>query len=79
MGRHDGINQIRDKEMCICPIGLMHIYYSMCFYYLLLLVIHLLSSDNLGDVLMYLSLHVIRCISVGHLYVCQTVGVWIEK
>ena len=42
-------------------------------------VIHVLLLDKLGDLLMYLSLSAIRCISAEPLYVCQTVGVWIGK
>ena len=60
-------------------IGLMHVYYSMYFYYLLLFVIHVLSLDKLRDLLRYLSLSVMGCISAELLYVCQTVSVWIGK
>ena len=65
--------------MCILSIGLMHVYYSMYFYYLLLFVIYVLSLDKLWDLLMYLSLSVMCCISAELSYVCQTVGVWIGK
>ena len=37
---------IRHKEVCILRIGLMYVYYSMYFYYLLLFVIHMLSLDK---------------------------------
>ena len=57
----------------------MHIYNWMYFYYLLWFVIHVLSLDKLGDLLMYPSLSVMRCISTELLYVYQTVGVWIGK
>ena len=60
-------------------IGLIHVYYSMYFYYLLLCVIYVLSLDKLCDLLMYLSLSVMCCISAELSYVCQTVGVWIGK
>ena len=79
MGRQDGVKEIRHKEVCVLRIGLMHVYYLMYFYYLLLFVIHVLSLDKFGDLLMYLSLSAIRCISAEPLYVCQTVGVWIGK
>ena len=57
----------------------MHVDYSMYFYYLLLFVIQVLSLDELEDLLMYLSLSVMRYISAELSYVCQTVGVWIGK
>ena len=76
-GRQNGVKGIRHKEVCVLRIGLMNIYYSMYFYYLLLLVIHVLSWDKVGDLLMYLSLSVMRCVSAELSYVCQTVGVWI--
>ena len=60
MGRQDGVKGIRHKEVCVCTIGLMHVYYSMSFYYLLLFVIHLLLLDKLGYLLMYLGLSVMR-------------------
>ena len=69
----------RSKEVCVLRIGLMHVYYSMYFYYLLLFVTPVLSLDKLGDLLMYFSLSVMRCISAELLYVCQTVGVCIRK
>ena len=79
MGRQDGVKGIRHKEVCVRRIGLMHVYYSMYFHYLLLFVIHVLLLDKFRDLLMYLSLSVRRCISAEPLYVCQTVGVWIGK
>ena len=79
MGRRDGVKGIRHKEVCVLRIGLMHVYHSMYFHYLLLFVIHVLLLNKLGDLLMYLSLSAIRCISAEPLYVCQTVGVWIGK
>ena len=57
----------------------MHVYHSMYFHYLLLFVIHVLLLDKFGDLLMYLSLSVIRRISAELLYVCQTASVWIGK
>ena len=62
MGRQDGVKGIRHKEVCVLRIGLMHVYYSMYFCYFLLLVIHMLSLDKLVDLLMYLTLSVMRCI-----------------
>ena len=79
MGCQDGVKWIRHKEVCVLRIGLMHVYYSIYFYYLLLFVIHVLSLDKLGDLLMFLSLSAIRCISAELSYVCQTAGVWIGK
>ena len=79
MGRQEGVKGIRHKEVCVLRIGLMHVYYSMYFYYLLLFVIYMLSLDKLRDLLMYLSLSVMRCISAELLYVYHTVGVWIRK
>ena len=48
----------------------MHVYYSVYFYYLLLFVIHVLSLDQLGDLLMYLSLSMMRNITAELSYVC---------
>ena len=79
MGRQDDVKWIRHKEVYVLWIGLMHVYHSMYFHYLLLFIIHVLSLDKLGDLLMYLSLSVMCCISAELLYVCQTVGVWIGK
>ena len=79
MGRQDGVKGIRHKEVYVLRIGLMHVYHSMYFYYLLLFVIHVLLLDKLGDPLMYLSLSMICYISTELLYVCQTVSVWIGK
>ena len=75
MGYQDGVAGIRHKEVCVLRIGLMHVSYSMYFYYLLLFVIHVLLLDKLGDLLMYLTLRVMRCISAELSNVCQTVGV----
>ena len=79
MTSQDGVEGIRHKEVYVLRIGLMHIYYSIQFYYLLFFVIHLLFLNKLGDLLMYLSLSVMRCISAELSYVCQTVGVTIGK
>ena len=79
MGRYDDVNGIRYKQVSVLRIGLIHVYYSIYFHYLLLFVIHVISLDKHVDLLMYLSLSVIRCISAGLSYVCQTVGVWIGK
>ena len=75
MGRQDVIKGIRHKEVCVLRIGLMHVYHSMYFHYLFLFVIHVLLLDKLGDLLMYLSLSVMRCISAELSYVCQTIVV----
>ena len=55
MGRQDGVKWIRHKEVCVLRIGLIHVYHSMYFYYLLLFVSHVLSLDKLRDLLMHLS------------------------
>ena len=64
MGHQDGVNSIRHMEVCVLRIGLMYVYYSMYFYYLLLLIIHVLSLDKVEDLPMYLSLSVMHCILV---------------
>ena len=74
-----GVKGIRHKEVSVLRIGLMHVYYSIYLYYLLLFVTHVLSLDKLVDLLMYLSPSVIHCISVELSYVCQTAGAWIGK
>ena len=79
MGCQGGIKGIGHKKVCVLRIGLMHVYYSIYFHYLLFFVIHVLSLDKLGDLLMYLSLSAMGCISAELPYVCQTVGVWIGK
>ena len=79
MGRQHGVKEIRHKEVYVLRIGLMHVYHSMYFHDSPLFVIHVLSLDKLGDLLMYLSLSMIRCISAELLYICQTVGAWIGK
>ena len=79
MGRLDAVKGIRHKEVCFLRIGLMHVLYSMYFYFLLLFVIHVLSLAKFRDLLMYLSLSVMPCISAELSYACQTVGVWIGK
>ena len=77
MGPQDGVKGITHKEVCVHRIGLMHVYYSMYFYYLLLFFIHVLSLDKLGDLQLHLSLSVMHCTLAELSYVCQTVGVWI--
>ena len=75
MVHQDGVQGIRHKEVCVLKIGLTHVYYSMYVYYLLLFLIHVLSLDKLGDLLMYFSLRMMRYISPELLYTCGTVGV----
>ena len=70
MGRQDGVEWIRHQEVCVLRIGLMHVSYLMYFYHLLYYVIHVLSLDKLWDLLMHLSLHVMRCISAELSHVC---------
>ena len=79
MGRQHGIKRIRHKEVYVLRIGLMHVYYAIYFHYLLLFIIHVLLLDMLGDLLLYLSRSVMRCISAELLHACQTVGAWIGK
>ena len=79
MGCQDGVKRIRYKEVCFLSIGVMHVYYSIYFYYLLLFVIQVLSLHKLGDLLMYLSGSMMYCISAELSYVHQTIGVWIGK
>ena len=59
MGRQDNVKGIRHMKVCVLRIGLIHVYYSMYFYYLLLFLIHVLSLDKLGDLLLHLSLRMI--------------------
>ena len=61
---------IRHKEACVLSTGLIHPYHSMYFYYLLLFVIYVLPLDKLVDLLMYLSLSTIHCISTELSYIC---------
>ena len=63
MEHQDGDKRIRHKEVYLLRIDIMHVFYSMYFHYFLFFVIHLLSLDELGDLLMYLSLSVMSCIS----------------
>ena len=79
MGHQDGIKGIAQEEVCVLRIGLMHVYYWMYFYYLLLFVIHVLSLDKLRDRLIFLSLSLMCCISAVVLYRCQSAGVWIGQ
>ena len=72
MGRKDGVKGIRHMEVCVLRIRLIHLYYSMYFYYFLLFVIHVLLLNNLGDLLIYLSLTAIHCISAELSYISQT-------
>ena len=46
MGHWDGIKGIRHKEVCVLKSGLMHVYYLIYFYYLLLFVIYVLSLEE---------------------------------
>ena len=79
MGHQDCVKGIWHKEVCLVRIGLMHVYYLIHFYYLLLFVIHVSSFDKLRDLPMHLSLHVMRCISAELFHACQTVGIVIGK
>ena len=79
MEHQDDMKGIRHKDVCVLRIGHMHVYNSMYLYYLLLFVTHVLLLDALEDLLMYLSLSAMCCISAELSYVCQTVGIWIGK
>ena len=79
MARPDGVKGIRHAEVCVLRIALLHVYYSMYFYYLLLVVTHMLLLDKVGDLLLNFRLSVICCISAELLYVCVTVGVYIDE
>ena len=70
IGHQAGVKRIRHEEVCVLKIGLLHVYYSMYFYYLLLFVIHVLSLDKLGDLLIYLTLSVVRSMSPKLSYAC---------
>ena len=79
MERQDSVKGIRHKKVYVLRIGLTHVYYSLYFHYLLLFVIYMLPLDKLGDLLMYLSLRVMCCVSAELSHVYQTVGAWIGK
>ena len=79
MGHQDNIQGIRYKEVCVFRIGRICVYYSIYLYYILFLVIHVLSLQKLKDLLLYLILSVMHCISAELLCVCQPVGVCIGK
>ena len=79
MGRKDDVKRIRYKEVAVLRIGLMHFYNLIYFYYLLLFVIHVLSLDKLGDLLMYLTLSLMCCITAKLSYICPTARVWTGK
>ena len=71
----DDVRGFRYKEVCVCRIGLMHVYYSMYFHYLLLFNISELLLDKLGNLLLYLSPNIMFYISAELLHVSQTIGV----
>ena len=75
MGHQDGVKGIRHKEVCVYRIGLMHVSYSIYFYYLLWSVIPVLLLDKLGDLHLYFSLSMMCCISAELLHVRKTAGV----
>ena len=79
MRRQKGVKSIRHKEVYVLRIGLIHVYYSMHFYYILFFVTFVLLLDKLGHLLPYHSLSVMHCISAALLYVCQTGDAWIGK
>ena len=62
--------RIRHKEVSVIRITFMYVYYLMYLYYLMLFVIYVLSLDKLGDLLQYLGLNMMHCVSAEHWYVC---------
>ena len=46
MAHQDDVKRIRNKEVCVLRIGLMHVHHSMYFYYLRLFVIHELLLEK---------------------------------
>ena len=72
MRRQYSVKRIGHMEVYVLRNGLVHVDYSMYFYYILLFVMHVLSLDKLGDLLMYYSLSIISCRSAELLYVYQT-------
>ena len=79
MKNQNGVKGIRNKEVCILRIGLIYVYYSIYFYNLMLFVTHILSLDKYGDLLLYLSLSVMHCMSVELSHVYETAHAWIGK
>ena len=79
MWPQDGTKRIRQNEVCILRIGLMHVYYLMYFYYLQLFLTSVLSLHKPHYLLLYLHLPVKCGISAEPLYVCQPTGVYIGK
>ena len=79
MRYQDSVKAIRHKEVYVLKIGLMRVYYSKYFHYLLKFFIDMLSLDEAWNLLVYLGLSIMRCISAELLYLYQPVGVCIEK
>ena len=65
---------MKHKQVYVLRIGVMHVYNSMYFYYLMLFVIYMLLLDKLSDLHLYLTLCMMRCISAEHLYIYHPVG-----
>ena len=79
MGHQDGVKVVSHKKVSVLRIGLIHGYYLIHCYYHLLFVIFVLSFNNLDNLLLYLCLMVMHCISAEIFYTWQTAGVKIEK
>ena len=74
IGRQDSVKGIQHKEVGVHSICLLHVYYSMYFYDVLLVVTYLLSLYKPHHLLMCFSRSVILWISAELLYICQTVN-----
>ena len=75
----DTIKGIRQVEVCILRIGLMHVYYTIDFYYLLLFAITVVLLHGLGFSLCMSAWNMMHYILAKLLYVYQTVHVPIKK
>ena len=75
----DSIKSIRYKELYLLKIGLIYVYYLIAFHYVLLFVMYILSLDHLVNLLLFLSLRMIYCISAEHLYARHIAGLCIGE
>ena len=62
MGRQSGTKGLRHTEVCMCRIGRMQLNDCMYFYNLLFFIIHVLSIDKFGNLLIYFNLSIMCCI-----------------
>ena len=70
--RLDDVKGIRHKQVYVHRIGLIYGYYAMYFYYLRLFFIDIFLLDKFRNVLLNLSLSVMRCMSGDIVYEYQT-------